>query len=35
MSEVEAYFDVAIMYAVIISIALLTILVLLPGLAPG
>lgn len=34
MSEVEAYVDVAVMYAIVISITLLTILVLLPRLAP-
>jgi hypothetical protein len=34
VSEVEAFVDVAIMYAVIISLTLLAMLVLLPGLAP-
>lgn len=34
MSEVEAYVDVAVMYAVIITLSLLALAVLVPGLVP-
>jgi hypothetical protein len=34
MSEVEAYVDVAIMYAIVISLSVLALAVLVPGLAP-
>lgn len=35
MAEVEAYIDVAIMYAIVISLTVLALLVLLPGLSPA
>ena len=35
MAEVEAYIDVAIMYAIVISLTVLALLVLLPGLPPA
>ena len=35
MSEVEAYVDVAIMYAVVVGFFLLTLALMLPRLLPG
>lgn len=35
MSEVEAYVDVAIMYAIVVSLSVLALLIILPRFAPG